>query len=304
MRPKQQDELRRRILKTVGATMNMSIEELEEQARVIRRDIITCTTIAGSGHPSSSLSGVEIMAALYFGGIMQFDAAKPQWEERDRLIMSKGHASPLLYVVLAHAGYFSTDLLPTLRQIESPLEGHPNMSRLPGVEASTGSLGQGLSPGLGMALAARLAGKDYRTYVMIGDGEAQEGQIWEASMVAARYGVDDLCAILDWNGLQQYGWAEAGRRPEDRMNPLVDPAGKWRAFGWHVIELDGHDLGAIVAALEEARSITGRPTMLIAHTVKGKGVSFMEGDYLWHAKPISDEECELVLCPQTFARVC
>lgn len=267
---------------------------LRRVATSVRRSVIGAIHHAGAGHVGGPLSATDLLTVLYFHEL-RIDPADPSWPDRDRFIFSKGHSSIALYATLAERGYFPTEELLTFDQSGSRLQGHPDMRETPGVDMSTGSLGQGLSPGLGMALAARLAGKDYRTYVMIGDGESQEGQIWEASMVAARYGLDNLCAILDWNGLQQYGWAEAGRQPEGRMNPLADPAGKWRAFGWHVIELDGHDLRAIVTALEEARSITGRPTMLIAHTVKGKGVSFMEGDYLWHAKPISDEECELAL---------
>ncbi|MXV91588.1 MAG: transketolase [Acidimicrobiia bacterium] len=269
-------------------------EHLRRVATAVRRSVISAIHHAGAGHVGGPLSATDLLTVLYFHEL-RIDPADPSWSDRDRFIFSKGHSSIALYATLAERGYFPTDELLTFDQSGSRLQGHPDMLVTPGVDMSTGSLGQGLSPGLGMALAARLAGKDYRTYVMIGDGEAQEGQIWEASMVAARYGLDNLCAIVDWNGLQQYGWAESGEQPEDRMNPLVDPAGKWRAFGWHVVELDGHDLPAIVAALDEARSTTGRPTMLIAHTVKGKGVSFMEGDYLWHAKPITDEECELAL---------
>ena len=269
-------------------------ELLRGVAAAVRRSVITAIHHAGAGHVGGPLSATDLLTVLYFHEL-RIDPANPSWPDRDRFIFSKGHSSIALYATLAERGYFPTEELLTFDQLGSRLQGHPDMLVTPGIDMSTGSLGQGLSPGLGMALAARLANKDYRTYVMIGDGEAQEGQIWEASMVAARYGVDNLCTIVDWNGLQQYGWAEAGERPEGRMNPLVDPAGKWRAFGWHVIELDGHDLRAIVAAFDEARSTTGRPTMLIAHTVKGKGVSFMEGDYLWHAKPISDEECEFAL---------
>lgn len=269
-------------------------ESLRSVATAVRRSVITAIHHAGAGHVGGPLSATDLLTVLYFHEL-RIDPADPCWPDRDRFIFSKGHSSIALYATLAERGYFPIEELLTFDQLGSRLQGHPDMLVTPGIDMSTGSLGQGLSPGLGMALAARLAGKDYRTYVMIGDGEAQEGQIWEASMVAARYGVDNLVAILDWNGLQQYGWVEAGERPEDRMNPLEDPAGKWRAFGWHVIELDGHDLPAIVAALDEARSITGRPTMLIAHTVKGKGVSFMERNYLWHAKPISDEEYELAV---------
>ena len=268
--------------------------QLPGRAISVRDLPVRSTSRRGRSTSAAPLSATDLLTVLYFHEL-RIDPADPSWPDRDRFIFSKGHSSIALYATLAERGYFPPEELLTFDQLGSRLQGHPDMLVTPGVDMSTGSLGQGLSPGLGMALAARLDGKAYRTYVMIGDGEAQEGQIWEASMVAARYGLDNLCAILDWNGLQQYGWAEAGEQPADRMNPLEDPAGKWRAFGWHVIELDGHDLPGIVAALDEARSTTGRPTMLIAHTVKGKGVSFMEGDYLWHAKPISDEECERAL---------
>lgn len=261
----------------------MSIAELEEQARVLRRDIITCTTVAGSGHPSSSLSGVEIMAALYFGGIMRHDPAAPQWPDRDRLIMSKGHASPLLYVALAHAGYFSTDLLPTLRQIGSPLEGHPNMTRLPGVEASTGSLGQGLSIGLGHAFAARMEQRDFHVFVILGDGEQDEGQVWEAAMTAAHYKLDNVTAIVDHNKAQQTGWV----RDVLDYAPLAE---KWRAFQWDVQEIDGHDMATVANALARAKATAGRPSCIIAHTVKGKGVSFVEADYSYHGKSLTKEE--------------
>ncbi len=268
---------------TVGEPMKMSIAELKEQARVLRRDIITCTTIAGSGHPSSSLSGVEIMAALYFGGVMRYDPAEPHWAKRDRLIMSKGHASPLLYVVLAHAGYFSTDLLETLRQIGSPLEGHPNMSRLPGVEASTGSLGQGLSIGLGHAFAARIDNADNHVFVILGDGEQDEGQIWEAAMTAAHYDLDNVTAIVDHNKAQQTGWV----RDVLDYSPLTE---KWRAFQWDVQEIDGHDMEAVLEALQRAKATQGRPSCIVAHTVKGKGVSFVEADYAYHGKALTKEE--------------
>ena len=267
---------------------------LRSVATSVRRSILATIHHAGAGHVGGPLSATDLLTVLYFHEL-RIDPANPSWADRDRFIFSKGHSSIALYATLAERGYFPREELLTFDQLDSRLQGHPDMLVTPGVDMSTGSLGQGLSPGLGMALAAKLNNKDYRTYVMIGDGESQEGQIWEASMVAARYKADNLVAILDWNGLQQYGWAEAGKEPEDRMSPLEDPARKWRAFGWHVIELDGHDLRAIVAALDDARTIKGRPTILIARTVKGKGVSFMEGDYLWHAKPITDEELELAL---------
>ena len=267
---------------------------LRSVATSVRRSVLTTVHHAGAGHVGGPLSSTDLLTVLYFHEL-RINPADPSWADRDRFIFSKGHSSISLYATLAERGYFRREEMLTFDQLDSRLQGHPDMLLTPGVDMSTGSLGQGLSPGLGMALAARINNKDYRTYVMIGDGEAQEGQIWEASMVAARYKVDNLVAILDWNGLQQYGWAGAGNDPDDRMNPLEAPAQKWKAFGWHVIEVDGHDLRAIVAALDEARSITGRPTILIAHTVKGKGVSFMEGDYLWHAKPITDTELGLAL---------
>ena len=267
---------------------------LRSVATSVRRSILATIHHAGAGHVGGPLSATDLLTVLYFHEL-RIDPANPSWADRDRFIFSKGHSSIALYATLAERGYFPREELLTFDQLDSRLQGHPDMLVTPGVDMSTGSLGQGLSPGLGMALAARLNNKDYRTYVMIGDGESQEGQIWEASMVAARYKADNLVAILDWNGLQQYGWSEVGKEPEDRMNPLEAPAQKWQAFGWHVIELDGHDLRAIVSALDEARAITGQPTILIAHTVKGKGVSFMEGDYLWHAKPITDGELQLAL---------
>ena len=269
-------------------------DRLRDTANSVRRAIVTTVHHAGAGHVGGPLSATDVLTVLYFHE-MRIDPQNPTWEDRDRFVFSKGHSSVAIYAVLAERGYFPKAELKTFDQLDSRMQGHPDMALTPGLDMSTGSLGQGLSPGLGMALAARLRGKDYRTYVMIGDGESQEGQIWEASMVAARYAVDNLVAILDWNGLQQYGWAGSTADPADRMNPIDAPAEKWRAFGWHVIEIDGHDVEAIVAAFDEARTISGRPTMLIARTTKGKGVSFMEGDYLWHSRPISDEELKTAL---------
>ena len=267
---------------------------LRSVATSVRRSIITTVHHAGAGHVGGPLSATDLLTVLYFHEL-RINPADPSWADRDRFIFSKGHSSIALYATLAERGYFSKEELLTFGQINSRLQGHPDMLLTPGLDMSTGSLGQGLSPGLGMALAARIDNKDYRTYVMIGDGESQEGQIWEASMVAARYRVDNLVAILDWNGLQQYGWANSAKEPAERMNPLEAPAEKWTSFGWHVIEVDGHDLRAIVSALDKARSISGQPTILIAHTEKGKGVSFMEGDYLWHSSSISDEQLEIAL---------
>lgn len=269
-------------------------DRLRAVANAVRRAILTTVHHAGAGHVGGPLSATDLLAVLYFHE-MRIDPQNPSWDDRDRFVFSKGHSSVALYAVLAERGFFPKKELETFGQLGSRLQGHPDMLATPGLDMSTGSLGQGLSAGLGFALAARLQDKDYTTYVMIGDGESQEGQIWEASMVAARHSADNLVAILDWNGLQQYGWAGPSGDPADRMNPIEVPAEKWRAFGWHVIELDGHDVEAIVAALDEARTISGRPSILIARTEKGKGVSFMEGDYLWHSRPISDEDLETAL---------
>src|SRR5438067_9066439 len=226
---------------TVPATIaSPSVAELKAHANSIRKGIITSTTTAGSGHPTSSLSGVEIAVALYFGGLLRYDAKNPHWPARDRFILSKGHAAPLLYAVLAEAGYFSKDMLPTLRKLGSPLEGHPNTRRLPGVEASTGSLGQGLSLGCGHALATRLDGYDSRVYVLLGDGEIEEGQVWEAAMAAHKFQLDHLVAVVDQNGYQQTG-------PTKEVMDLRPLPPKWEAFGWAAQEIEGNDQEAVLA---------------------------------------------------------
>jgi transketolase len=268
-----------------------SIEELRDISYRLSRDVITMTTKAGSGHPSSSLSAIDILVALYFGGVMDYDPARPEWPGRDRFILSKGHAAPAQYAVMAEAGYFDPDLLPTLREIGSPLEGHPNMRVLPGLEASTGSLGQGLSIGLGHALAARVDHRDYRVYVMIGDGESDEGQVWEAAMAAAKYQVGNLTAILDYNQFQQTG-------PVDEVMPSLPPfTDKWRAFDWYVIEVDGHNIERVLEAFEAARRVEEQPQMIIAHTLKGKGLSPFEEDDVnrKHGVPLTPEETEVAL---------
>lgn len=262
----------------------VNVEELEQIARRLRRAIIDMTTIAGSGHPSSSMSAIDVMVALYCR-VMQHDPQRPNWPDRDRFILSKGHAAPALYAVLAETGYFPKQELETLRQIGSRLEGHPNMRRLPGVEASTGSLGQGLSIGLGHAFGGRVDGRSYRTYVMCGDGEMDEGQVWEALMAAPHFNVDTLTLIVDHNKAQQSGLVE---RVMD-YRPLAD---KLRAFHWYVEEIDGHDMRAILPALERVRAISGRPQAIVAHTIKGKGVSFVEADWSYHGKPLTEEERE------------
>jgi len=268
-----------------------SLEELREISLKLSRQIIEITTRAGSGHPSSSLSAIDILTVLYFGGVMRYDPDNPGWPDRDRFILSKGHAAPGLYVILAEAGFFDPSLLNTLREIGSPLEGHPNMRVLDGVEASTGSLGQGLSIGVGHALAARLDRRDYRVYVMIGDGEADQGQIWEASMAAAKYKSSNLTAILDYNKYQQTG-------PVDEVMPALKPiAEKWRAFGWHVREINGHDVSEILEALDEVRQVKDRPQMIIASTLKGKGLSPFEADDVnrKHGEPLTEEEKQIAL---------
>ncbi|MEZ4768086.1 MAG: transketolase [Caldilineales bacterium] len=253
--------------------------DLVEVARQLRLDILDSTTKAGSGHPSSSWSAVEICTALYFGDVLRYRPDEPWWPARDRFIMSKGHAAPLLYAVLARAGYFDRELLWTLRQIDSPVQGHPIQGLLPGVEATTGSLGQGLSLGIGHVLGGRLNGLNYRVYVLLGDGECEAGQIWEAAMAAAHFRAGNLTAILDYNKFQETGPIAR----EMALEPLVD---KWRSFGWHVDEVDGHDIGDCgQAAFVLARR--DQPSILIAHTVKGKGVSFVETDFTWHGRAVA-----------------
>ncbi|MDR9757075.1 MAG: transketolase [Thermacetogeniaceae bacterium] len=252
------------------------IRELEAKAKTIRKDIISMLAEAGSGHPGGSLSSVEIVTTLYFN-VLRLRPEEPLWQDRDRFVLSKGHAAPLLYAALAERGFFPVDELLTLRKLGSRLQGHPAWGMLPGVEASTGSLGQGLSIGLGMALAGRLDQRDYRVYVLLGDGESQEGQVWEAAMAAAHYRAGNLTAILDYNGLQIDGPIEKV------MSPLPLPD-KWRAFGWEVREVDGHDFRDLLTAFDWVQRVNDKPSMIIAHTIKGKGVSFMEGMVDWHGK--------------------
>ena len=268
-------------------TQSRHIEEMREKAKTLRRHIITMTAKAGSGHPGGSLSAVELVTALFFH-VLRHDPRNPRWPDRDRFVLSKGHAAPLLYAALAETGYFPISELLTLRQLDSRMQGHTDMRTTPGVEMSAGALGQGLSFGIGIALAARLDGRDYRVYVLIGDGECNEGQIWEAAMAAAHYKLDSVVAIIDRNCQQIDGWTC------DVMDTEPFPE-KWRAFGWHTIEVDGHDLAQIIAAFEAAKLIKGKPTAIIAHTIKGKGVSFMEGNLDFHGKAPTPEEAERAL---------
>ena len=265
----------------------LSIEEMKGMTRRLRRHVIEMTATAGSGHPGGSLSAVEIVTALYFSHL-RHDPRNPCWPDRDRFVLSKGHAAPVLYAALAEAGYIPIEELLTLRQPDSRLQGHTNMCITPGVEMSSGSLGQGLSFGIGIALAARLDHRAYRVYVVLGDGECEEGQVWEAAMAAAHFKLDNLVAIVDRNGQQIDGWTYQVMNTE----PLAD---KWRAFGWHTIEADGHDLSQILAALEEAKAVVGKPTAIVAHTVKGKGVSFMENNLDFHGRAPTPEEAQRAL---------
>jgi transketolase len=263
------------------------VGELQSIAKKTRRHIIEMIGAAKSGHPGGSLSAVEILVALYYDS-MRHDPANPRWPDRDRFILSKGHAAPVLYAVLAECGYSPVDQLNTLRKLGSPYQGHPDRRFLPCLEASTGSLGQGLSLALGMGAAAKLDGAAWRTYVVLGDGECQEGQIWEAAMFGAFHRCDNVCCIVDYNKIQLDGFVQ------DIMG-LEPFAEKWRAFGWHVIELDGHDIAALQRGFAEAASVKGKPTVIVAHTIKGKGVSFMENNPKFHGVAPTAAEMEIAL---------
>jgi transketolase len=262
-------------------------EDLQTITKKLRLHIINMIYKAGSGHPGGSLSSVEILTALYWR-VLRHKPADPQWPDRDRFILSKGHAAPVLYAALAECGYFPVAELATLRQLDSRLQGHADRTHTPGVEMSSGSLGQGLSFAIGAALAGRLNKQDYRTYVLLGDGESAEGQVWEAAAAAAQYKVDSLTAIIDVNGLQLSGCTK------DIMclEPIPD---KWSSFGWHTIEVNGHDLKQVLDALNEAKKVKGKPTAIIARTIKGKGVSFMENNVNFHGNAPNAKEMEIAL---------
>jgi transketolase len=265
----------------------LSIPELEAVAKRLRRSIVTMIAQAGSGHPGGSLSAVEIVTTLYFH-TMKHQPGQCHWPARDRFVLSKGHAAPLLYAVLAELGYIPKSELDTLRQIGSRLQGHTECRLVPGIEMSAGALGQGLSFAIGAGLAARLNNEKHRIYVLLGDGECDEGQVWEAAMAAANYKLDNLTAIVDNNGIQLVGWNK------DIMN--LEPFGqKWAAFGWNVIEIDGHNFAQLIDAFDKAKEVKGKPTVIIAHTVKGKGVSFMENNPDWHGKAPNPEELKIAL---------
>lgn len=264
-----------------------NISFLEEKAKEIRKSIVTMIAEAKSGHPGGSLSATDILTALYFSE-MNIDPAKPKMAGRDRFVLSKGHAAPAIYATLAERDYFHKDELLTLRKFGSRLQGHPDMKKLPGIEISTGSLGQGLSVANGMALNAKIFKEDYRVYAVLGDGEVQEGQVWEAAMAAAHYKLDNICAFLDHNNLQIDGEVS-------KIMGIEPIAKKWEAFGWNVLEIDGHNFEEILGALAKAKECKGKPTMIVAKTIKGKGVSFMENVCGFHGVAPTAEELEKAL---------
>lgn len=264
-----------------------TVASLHEKATNIRKNIVKMVTKAKSGHPGGSLSSADILSVLYFNE-MDVTAENVDSIDRDRFVLSKGHASPLLYATLCEKGFLSEADLDTFRQIDSKLQGHPNMNYVLGVDMSTGSLGQGISCAVGMALSNKVKGNDHRVYTLVGDGESEEGQVWEAAMAAAHYKLDNLVAIVDFNGLQIDGDITKVMNP----TPLDK---KFEAFNWHVIVIDGHDYGQILEAFKEARETKGKPTMILAKTIKGKGVSFMENNYAWHGSAPSEEQCAQAL---------
>lgn len=272
----------------VAASPTVSTAELTHIARTLRLHIVKMIAAANSGHPGGSLSAVEIITALYFGRVLRHDPKRPDWPDRDRFIMSKGHGVPALYAALAEAGYFPVSELMTLRQVNSRMQGHPVQGLTPGIEACTGSLGQGLSVGVGHALAGRLDGKAYRTYVLLGDGECQEGQVWEAALTAGNYELGSLTAIVDSNRYQLDGAVED-------INGLTPLDAKFESFGWRVIQVDGHDVGAVRVALHQAKESHDVPVCIIAHTVKGKGVTYMENNNEFHGKSPNVDQLQVAI---------
>jgi len=262
--------------------LKKNIQELKVIANDIRKDIITMLTESGSGHPGGSLSATDILTVLYFNE-MNVDPNNEKWEDRDRFVLSKGHAAPVLYATLAQKGFFPKEELMKLRKIDSMLQGHPDMKGTPGVDMSTGSLGQGFSASCGIAMAAKIDKKDYRVYTLLGDGELQEGLVWEAAMLASHYKLDNLIGIIDYNGLQIDG-------PNEEVlsvNPITD---KFKAFGWNVMEMDGHSIEDIIDSIEKAKKVKGSPSIIVAKTVKGKGVSFMEDKVEWHGNAPKEDQ--------------
>lgn len=263
------------------------IKRLEQQAVIIRRDILSMIHRARAGHPGGSLSAADMITALYFH-VLNIDPDNPKWDDRDRFVLSKGHSCPAVYAALARRGYFDPALLDTLRVLHSPLQGHPDMNKLPGIDMTSGSLGNGFSCAVGMAMSGKMHGKDYMTYVMLGDGECQEGIVWEAAMAATHHALKNLIAIVDCNGVQINGFTNEIMTVE----PLAD---KWKAFGWRVVEIDGHDMADILRGLHTAKTMRW-PTVILMRTVKGRGVSFMEDDCKWHGAAPDDEEMVKALC--------
>jgi transketolase len=266
----------------MGQDRTELVKELEDQAREVRRAVLRMTHAAGSGHPGGSLSATDVLVTLFFHEL-NINPSEPKWPDRDRFVLSKGHAAPALYATMARRGFFPVEELMSLRKMGSRLQGHVDAATLPGIEASTGCLGQGLSMAVGMALDARLAGRRSRIYAMIGDGESQEGQTWEALMAGAHYKLDNMVAVLDRNGIETDG-------PTEEIMALEPVDDKMRAFNWHTIVVDAHSFPQILDALDEARRTKGKPTMIVAKSVKGKGVSFMENKAAYHGKPPSSEE--------------
>ncbi|MBM7716114.1 transketolase [Bacillus thermophilus] len=266
--------------------MTLSTRELIYKAKKARRHVIETVHYAGAGHIGGPMSAIDLLTYLYFNE-MNIDPTDPRAENRDRFVLSKGHSAIALYAVMALRGYMPVEELKTFDSLNSRLQAHPDMNTLPGLDMSTGSLGQGISAAVGIALGAKLQHKDFRTYCMIGDGESQEGQVWEAADIASKYRLDNVVVMLDNNRLQQFGWnGENG----SREIPVTNPQKRWEAFGWHVITIDGHDFAEMSAAFHEAKKVKGKPVMIVANTVKGKGVSFIENAYLWHSRVPSDEE--------------
>lgn len=267
--------------------MIKNVEELKSVAKTVRGDIVSMLTESRSGHPGGSLSAADILTTLFFSE-MNINPEDPKDENRDRFVLSKGHAAPVLYSVLARRGYFPAEELNTLRKIGSRLQGHPSMRYLPGIDMSTGSLGQGISASVGMALAGKIDNKDYRVYTLLGDGELEEGQVWEASMSASHYKLDNLTAFIDFNGLQIDGDITKVMNP----SPIDE---KFKAFGWNVLVIDGHNIEQILDSIEKAKECKGKPTVIVCNTIKGKGVSFMENQAAWHGTAPSKEQCEQAL---------
>ena len=272
----------------MSAVAEIQVDQIREQARRIRIDVIKMLTKAKSGHTGASLGLADVMATLYFGGVMKYDAAKPGWDERDRFVLSCGHACPVLYATLARAGFFPMGWLDTLRTFGTKLQGHPSRHDTPGIETAAGSLGQGSAVSVGMAMALKTDGKPNRVFTVISDGECEEGSTWEAAMAAAHFGCDNLTWICDRNYLQIGGSTE-------KITSLDPLHGKFAAFNWHVIDVDGHDIGQLLAAIGQAKLNSGSPTIILAHTTMGKGVSFFENDYTYHGKAPKPEQAEAAL---------